>query len=106
MARKIFSSGTDNVLLDLGLEDADQLSSKALLAMKINELVDRRSLSQSQVAGLIGMSQPKVSQIRNYKLLNISLERLMHALVSLDQRVEISVRPARRPSSAGISVSA
>jgi predicted XRE-type DNA-binding protein len=52
------------------------------------------------------MTQPKVSQVRRYKLQNISLERLMQALVSLDQRVEISVRPARGARVAGISVAA
>jgi hypothetical protein len=44
---------------------------------------------------ITGMTQPKVSQVRRYKLQNISLERLMQALVSLDQHVEIVVQPAR-----------
>jgi predicted XRE-type DNA-binding protein len=52
------------------------------------------------------MTQPKVSQVRRYKLQNISLERLMQALVSLDQQVEIVVRPARRSRAAGITVGA
>ena len=63
-------------------------------------------LSQTEVAAMTGMTQPKVSQVRRYKLQNISLERLMQALVSLDQRVEIVVRPARRERSAGITVAA
>jgi hypothetical protein len=37
---------------------------------------------------------------------NISLERLMQALVSLDQDVEIVVRPAPRSRTAGITVAA
>jgi len=52
------------------------------------------------------MTQPKVSQVRRYKLQNISLERLMQALVSLDQRVEVVVQPARRTHSACITVAA
>ena len=55
---------------------------------------------------MTGMTQSKVSQVRRYKLLNISLERLMQALVSLDQHVEIVVRPARRNDQAGITVAA
>jgi Helix-turn-helix domain len=46
---------------------------------------------------ITGMTQPKVSQMRRHKPQSISLERLMQALVSLDQRVGIAVRPARRP---------
>ncbi len=96
--------GTDNVLADLGFEDAGELSTKTALAVKINDLIDQRELSQTEVARMTGMTQPKVSQVRRYKLQNISLERLMQALVSLDQHIEIIVRPARRADSAGITV--
>ncbi len=98
--------GTDNVLQDLDFEDAEELSAKAALALKFNELIDQRGLSQIEAAALTGMTQPKVSQIRRYKLQNISLERLMRALVSLDQRVEIVVEPARRTHAPGITVTA
>lgn len=98
--------GTDNVLVDLGFEDAEELTAKAALAVKFNDLVEKRGLSQMEVAAITGMTQPKVSQVRRYKLQNISLERLMQALVSLDQRVEIVVRPARRAHGPGITVAA
>lgn len=98
--------GTDNVLADLEFEDAQELSAKAVLAVKLNELIEKRGLSQTEAAGITGMTQPKVSQVRRYKLQNISLERLMLALVSLDQQVEIVVRPARRSHGAGIRVAA
>ena len=98
--------GTDNVLVDLGFVDAEELTAKALLAVKLNDLIEERGLSQTEAAAITGMTQPKVSQVRRYKLQNISLERLMQALVSLDQRVEIVVRPARRERGAGITVAA
>ena len=101
MRSKDSHKGTDNVLTDLGFEDAEELSAKAVLAVKLNELIEKRGLSQTQAAGITGMTQPKVSQVRQYKLQNISLERLMQALVSLDQQVEIVVRPARRAHGAG-----
>jgi predicted XRE-type DNA-binding protein len=106
MARKAKSKSTDNVLADLGFQDAEELSAKTLLAVKLNDLIDQRGLSQTAAARITGMTQPKVSQVRRYKLQNISLERLMQALVSLDQQVEIVVRPARRAQMAGISVAA
>lgn len=106
MRTKDSHKGTDNVLTDLGFEDAEELSAKAVLAVKLNKLIEKRALSQIEVAGITGMTQPKVSQVRRYRLQNISLERLMQALVSLDQRVEIVVRPARRAHGAGITVAA
>jgi predicted XRE-type DNA-binding protein len=104
MNRNEHPQGTNNVLMDLGFDDADELTAKAALALKLNTLIDRRGLSQTEAAAITGMTQPKVSQVRRYKLQNISLERLMQALVSLDQRVEIVVRPARRTHMPGILV--
>ncbi len=106
MARKSGRMGIDNVLANLGFADAEELSAKAILAVKLNELIDKRGLNQIEAAGITGMTQPKVSQVRRYKLRNISLERLMRALVSLDQDVEIAVRPARRAQAAGIKIAA
>jgi predicted XRE-type DNA-binding protein len=106
MESKRSPKGIDNVLVDLGFEDAEELTAKATLAVKFNELVEQRGLSQTEAAAITGMTQPKVSRVRRYKLQNISLERLMRALVSLDQHVEIIVRPARRAHGAGITVAA
>lgn len=104
MNRNDHPEGTDNVLLDLGFDNAEELSAKAALALKLNELIDERGLSQKEAAVITGMTQPKVSQVRRYKLQNISLERLMQALVSLDQNVQIVVQPAQQSHEPGITV--
>ena len=72
--------------------------------MKLNRILEERKLTQVEAAELLAMPQSKVSQIKNYKLQNISLERLMQALVALDQRVEILVRASRRQEDAAIAV--
>ena len=105
MRRKGNPKTGGNVVVDLR-DDTEKVSAKRVLADKLNKLIDTRQLSQTEVAQIIGMTQPKVSQIRRYKLQNISLERLMQALVSLDQRVEIVVRPAQRAHGASITVAA
>ena len=92
------------IVMSNSTTDTQDRSAKAVLASKFNELVDNRELSQTEVADITCMTQPKVSQVRRYKLKNISLERLMQALVSLDQHVEIVVRPARRTHSASLTV--
>jgi predicted XRE-type DNA-binding protein len=95
MTRKSSRKGTRNVLADLGFDDAEELSAKTQLALKLNNLIDARKLTQAKAAELLGMPQPKVSAIRNYKLQGVSLERLMQALVAFDHSVEIVVRPTR-----------
>jgi predicted XRE-type DNA-binding protein len=98
--------GTDNVLFDLGFADAEELTAKAVLAKKINDIIASRGLTQAATAALLRMPQPKVSAIRNYKLRGISLERLMQALTALGQQVEIVVRPSSKKQPASIKVAA
>src|SRR5450759_106984 len=80
MARKLRTRGIDNVLVDLSFDDAEELSVKAMLAMKLNALLEAQGLTQTRASKILGMPQPKISAIRNYKLRGISLERLMQAL--------------------------
>lgn len=98
------SQRTDSMLQNFVSSETEELSIKVALALKFNELIAQRGLSQIEAAEITGMTQPKVSQIRHYKLQNISLERLMQALVSMGQHVEIVVQPARQTHSACISV--
>ena len=106
MARRATRHGTQNVLMDLALPDAEELTAKAILAKKINDILKARALTQSAAAELLGIPQPKISAIRHYKIRGISLERLMQALTALGQNVEIVVTPSRRKSSARIAVAA
>jgi predicted XRE-type DNA-binding protein len=106
VAGKTKDRSTDNVLADLGFQDAEELTAKAILAKKINHIVASRDLTQSDAAKLLGIAQPKISAIRNYKLRGISLERLMQALTALGQHVEIVVSPCNRNTPARIDVAA
>ena len=106
MTRIAKERGTDNVLADLGLPDAEELTAKAILAKKINDIIESRGLTQSAAAKRLKIPQPKVSAIRTYKLTGISLERLMQALTALGQHVEIIVRPCDRNTPARINVAA
>lgn len=104
MPGKTTDRGTDNVLADLGFPDAEELTAKSILAKKINDILEYRELTQVDAAELLGMPQPKVSAIRNYRLQGISLERLMRALTSLGQHVQIVVSPAPSRAAARIDV--
>lgn len=85
--------GTDNVYADLGFLDATERQTKTRLALTLNELLKRRKLKQREVAELLGIPQPKVSALINYRLDNFSVERLMEFLTLLDQDVDILIRP-------------
>jgi predicted XRE-type DNA-binding protein len=84
------SSG--NVFADLGFADAGERQTKVRLAVAINDLLQRRGLSQGKAAELLGINQPKVSALSKYRLGGFSVERLMRFLTSLNQDVEIVIR--------------
>jgi predicted XRE-type DNA-binding protein len=89
--------GTGNVFADLGFPDAAERQAKLRLAYALNQVLEARKLSQADAARVLGVTQPKVSALRNYKLAGFSVERLMNLLTALDQDVEIVIR--RKPRS-------
>ena len=83
---------------DLGYSDAAERQTKTRLALAVNELLKARKLKQREIAALLHVPQPKVSALTNYyRLDQFSVERLMEFLTSLDQDVEIMIRP-RQPA--------
>jgi predicted XRE-type DNA-binding protein len=99
------AAGVDTVARrDLAFRRGESSSPKYSLATQINRLLDAQQMSQIAAAERLGISQSKVSAIRNYKLHGISLERLLQALVALDQRVAIVVKPRGAAAAGAVSV--
>ncbi len=95
--RESITRGTGNVFADLGFPDAVERQARLRLAYALNQVLDARKLSQADAAKMLGVTQPKVSALRHYKLAGFSVERLMNLLTALDQDVEIVIR--RKPRS-------
>lgn len=87
--------GVGNVFADLGLPDPADRQTKTRLAMAVNALLKERRLKQTQAAAVLGIPQPKVSALANYRLDHFSVEKLMSFLNALDHDVEIVIRPSR-----------
>ena len=87
---------TGNVFEDLGLPDAEELFVKSNLAMKINKIIEKRHLSQTQAAAILGIPQPKVSMIQHGKLRGFSLEKLCHFLTLLGRDVDIVIKDRKK----------
>lgn len=89
--------GTGNVFADMGYPDAAERQAKLRLAYALNQMLKHRKLTQAEAAKVLGVTQPKVSALRHYKLAGFSVERLMTLLTALDQDVEIVIK--RKPRS-------
>jgi len=69
-------AGSGDVLVDLGFPDASELRLRVELAMRLNELIAARRLTQTGAAQLFAIPQPHVSELKRYKLSRFSSERL------------------------------
>jgi len=88
-----FTKGSENVFKDLGLEDSEEKLTKARIASMIYDIIEERKLTQKEAGNILGVSQPKISALRNGRLDGFSIERLFSFLRSLDQDVDIIIHP-------------
>ncbi len=97
---------SSNVFRDLGLQNADEKKTKVRLAVTINQILEKARLSQARAAERLGINQPKISALANYRLEGFSVERLMRFLNVLGRDVEIVIRRPRSRRGTGIHVTA
>jgi predicted XRE-type DNA-binding protein len=95
------TKGSGNVYADLGLADADEMLVKAQLATKIAEIIKDRKLTQTQASTLLGMSQPKLSNMIRGHFRGISETKMLECLTLLGRDVQIVVKPVSRSRKTG-----
>ena len=93
MAKRNVIASSGSLATDLGLPDPEETDIKAKLAARLSIIIQERGLSQTEAARIIGTDQAKVSAVLNGQFRGFSVYRLMTFLKSLDQDVEILVRP-------------
>jgi len=85
--------GSGNVFVDLGLPDPQERQLRVQLAIRLNDLLQAEGLTQAAAAKRLGVAQPHISELKNYKLSRFSSERLLHCITLLNRDVEIFIRP-------------
>jgi predicted XRE-type DNA-binding protein len=88
--------GSDNPYADLGRPDADEMQVKAELASQIGQIIKSRQLTQQRAAELLGMPQPKLSEMLRGKFRGISQAKMIECLNRLGRDVQIVVKKAGR----------
>ena len=97
------SSG--NVFADLGLPNPEEYLVKATIALAIARTIRERGLTQKQAGELLGLAQPKVSDLVRGRLDTLSIDRLMRYMRKLDFDVTIHFKPKPKSrNAAGIYV--
>ena len=91
-AKSKISRSSVNVFRDLGFgrEEAEHLMIRSELMIKIEKLLKARGLTQSEAAGIMRVSQPRVSDLLRGRLDLFSTDALIDMLARLGVRVRLA----------------
>ncbi|MCJ2139276.1 helix-turn-helix domain-containing protein [Methylobacterium sp. E-066] len=89
-----FEISSGNVFADLDLPAPEDEALKARIVMRLRAEMERRKLTQGELAAVIGAKQPDVSNLLRGRVLGFSLERMLEFMRALGDDVEITLRPA------------
>ena len=90
------SSG--NVFRDLGFatEEAENLRIRAELMVRLTRVIEAEELTQAEAARLLGVTQPRVSDLTRGKIELFSIDTLVKMLGKAGLRVSVTARPGKR----------
>ncbi len=97
MAIRITKS-SGNVFRDLGFSpvEAEHLRLRDELMLAIEKLIGRRKLTQAQAAKLLGVTQPRISDLVRGRLHRFSIDALVEMLARAGVKVHLSTQRGSR----------
>jgi len=97
MAKKLRRSG-GNVFRDLGFsaEEAENLRIRSELMARLTRVIEDEGLRQAEAAQLLGVTQPRVSDLVRGRIDVFSIDTLVKMLSRAGVRVTVTARARRR----------
>jgi predicted XRE-type DNA-binding protein len=86
-----FEESSGNIFADLGLEDAEELFTRAQIGFCVFKILEDKKLKQRDIARVLGIAQPDVSHLMNGHFSRFTTDKLLNFLKRLDQKVTIQV---------------
>ena len=93
---------TGNVFRDLGFtaKEAESLRLRAELMVEVRRLIQARKLTQRSAASLLGVTQPRISDLIRGKIDLFSIDTLVNMLARAGMRIQLRVATNRRAQAA------
>ena len=95
----VFEESSGNVFADLGLDDSEELLTRAKLGHSVRMILEKKKLRQQEIGKLLNIKQPEVSNLMNGRYTLFSQERLFAFLNRLDRKVTVLVTRRRKGDS-------
>jgi predicted XRE-type DNA-binding protein len=88
---------TGNVFRDLGCgaQEAESLRLRAELMVEVRRLIQARKLTQRSAANLLGVTQPRISDLIRGKIDLFSIDTLVDMLARAGMRVQLRIAGGR-----------
>ncbi len=86
-----------SVFHDLGFseEESASLRLKSDLYFKIIDVINRKNLKPRELEKILDVPQPRVSELLNGKISNLSIEKLISYLEKLGVMISVSFKPKK-----------
>ena len=97
--RKVkLTRSTGNVFRDLGFppDEALHLKVRSELMLSLQKAIAARGLKQGEAAELLGVTQPRVSDLMRGRIDLFSIDTLIDMLAKLGIRAKVVLQPSRR----------
>ena len=101
MSNKDIIESSGNVFADLGMDNPEEILAKSEMTRHIRDIIEKRNLTQKEAAEILGIDQPRVSDLVRGYVTRFSSDRLFHFLKALGQDVEIRIKPRVRSTKPG-----
>jgi len=90
------SSG--NIFRDLGFspDEAEYLKVRSELMVSLQKVITARGLKQAEAAELLGVTQPRISDLMRGRIDLFSIDTLIDMLARLGIRAKLVLQPRRR----------
>jgi len=97
MGAKITPS-SGNVFADLGFgeEEAEHLRIRSTLMIEVRKLIEERKLTQGEAAKLMGVTQPRISDLVRGKIDLFSIDALVGMLARAGVHVDVVLSTTRQ----------
>ena len=89
-SKKDYTASSGNVFEDIGLPDAEDCLIKAELVSEIAAIIQERKLTQAEAARIMGIEQPRISELLRGRFSSYSIDRLIRYLNRLGTKIEVT----------------
>jgi predicted XRE-type DNA-binding protein len=98
MAARKLRRSSGNVFRDLGFsnEEAENLRIRSELMTRLARVINDRDLTQAEAARILGVSQPRVSDLVRGKIDLFSIDMLVNMLAKAGLQVTFTTRTRKR----------